>query len=155
MLRKHFARVRDSGNDVKKLRDSGIYQKLARDSGSRSPLPDPVELGLILLMLAKQHSLYFPPFFACNYSRVPHYLNAWNRLEDAQILFKVRLPTVRLFSWGPSSILNHKQARSQKVAVEQKETSRPPSCLVPVLLSGCSRPNFVSSVILSSQKVSF
>ena len=42
MLRKHFARVRDSGNDVKKLRDSGIYQKLARDSGSRPPLPDPV-----------------------------------------------------------------------------------------------------------------
>ena len=41
MFRKHFPRVRDSGNHVNKLRDSGIYEKLVRDSGSRSPLPDP------------------------------------------------------------------------------------------------------------------
>ena len=46
MFRKHFPRVRDSGNNVNKLRDSGIYEKLVRDSGSRPPLPDPVNIHL-------------------------------------------------------------------------------------------------------------
>ena len=46
IFRKHFDRVRDSGNDKNnrktKLPDSGIYEKIARDSGSTIPLPDPV-----------------------------------------------------------------------------------------------------------------
>ena len=41
IFRKHFPRVRDSGNNENKLRDSGIYEKLVRDSGSRPPIPDP------------------------------------------------------------------------------------------------------------------
>ena len=34
------------------LRDSGIYEKLARDSGSRPPLPDPGDIGLLTMKVS-------------------------------------------------------------------------------------------------------
>ena len=80
-----------------------------------------------------------------------HFELIWHIIFHVTLCFHgnnilTRLLAVRLFSWGQSTAIVPKQARSHKVAVPSRALPSRPNP------SRRSRPNFISSVLLSREK---